>query len=374
MSITTSAPSQNASSRLRRVLRRIGISLLTLLAFALLVALLALGVNWSVENEPIVRLSASAPASRDYVTLQSDERLFTIMAALNAAGYNDENNPDGMHPVRQAVRAALASKHIPSVDLLRIYFQAHQSMYVTWALQRNNPPDFTRQADGWWVTGMPPLLFFSLDNTLRDFYREADIATLWKKYKPEYDAEVQRYQSCATPSVQAVLDYLRVKNPPTDQVVVLPNLLDAYWRGYGPRIGDRSYVILGPSDQPNIGLIQHEAMHPIINPMIDANIQVINPAQTDRLFSRLRPLMPSAYPVWDGILKETVIRAVEVRLLSPDKREAQIAQEESQGFLLVRYLSTKLEAYEKSDVTFAEYLPTLLATLNTFDVQNLVTH
>ncbi len=361
------APS--AQGRSHRFLRPIGILALALLTLTISVALVVFAANWLVETEPVVRLSASSPVNHDYVTIHSDERLFTIMAALNAAGYSEENNPQGMHPVRQAVRAELEAENIPSLGRLRLYFQMHQSMYVTWALQRNNPPAFTRQTEGWWVTGVPPLFFFGLDDTLRDFYREADIAALWKKYKPEYDAEGERYRAVMGPSVQAVLDYLHIQDPPTRRVIVLPNLLDAYWRGYGPRVGDTSYIIMGPSDQPNIGLIQHEAMHPIVNPLVDADLGAIDKADTDRFFARIRPLMPSAYPTWDGILKESVVRAVVIRLADPKLREELIVQEESQGFLLVRPLVANLQDYEQSGETFADYLPKLLASLNGYEIK-----
>ncbi len=346
-----------------RLARGTGWFLLVVAALAVIVALLLLAADWSVRNEPVVSGSAVSRSS-DFVTLQSDERLFTLMAALNAAGYDDENNPKGMHPVRQAVRARLAAMNLPSVARLRLQFRVHQSLYVTWLLQRGNPPAFNRLATGWWVQTAPPLLFWGLDSALRDLYREADIADLWQEFKPQYDAECARYQALATPAVEQLLAYLRVDDPPTARVVVLPNLLDAYWRGYGPRIGDTSFVVMGPAEEPNIGLIQHEAMHPIVNPLVDASLSAIDPKQTERLYALLRPRVPDSYASWDGILQESVIRAVEVRLIAPDQRERQIKQEEEQGFLLVRPLAARMEGYEKSQLPFAEYLPTLLSSLN----------
>lgn len=67
--------------------------------------LLVAGAELLVRFEPV---QAPRPAAaEEYVQLQADERLFTLFAALNAAGYDEENNEQGMSDVRRQVRAAL---------------------------------------------------------------------------------------------------------------------------------------------------------------------------------------------------------------------------------------------------------------------------
>ncbi len=344
-------------------------ALAVLAALVIILGLLLFGANQAVLNEPVTATTPQ-PATGDYVTVASDERLFTMMAALNATGYSHENNEQGMHPVRVAVRQRLAGKSIPSLSRLGLQLKMHSSAYAWWVLQRGAPPDFLREAEGFWVEGAPPLAFLGLDGAMRDFYREAGIAELWREFKPQYDAMVERYRQPAPGSVQQVLTYLKIQNPPTGRVVVLPNLLDAYWNGYGERVENTSYVIMGPPppDSLNLGLIQHEAMHPILNPMVDANLKVIDSAQSDRLHAWLKPKISGSYPLWSSVMRETVIRAVEIRLAEPDWKTRMLSQEESQGFMLVRPLAAKLENYEKSGLTFQEYLPILLKTLNEFQI------
>jgi hypothetical protein len=323
--------------------------------------------------ELAVRLEPVTPAKAglaEPVQLVADERLFTLMAALNAAGYDEENNEQGMHPVRQAVRAALAGQDLSSLDRLRPRLRLcrliHASQCVHWLLQRGGPPDFDRQAEGWWLD-VPGFLFLGLDAALRDFYLEADIAGLWQAHKPAYQAEIGRYQELLAPSLQLTLDYLRVSAPTTSKVVMLPNLLDSYWRGYGPAVGDTSYIVSGPAETPNIGLLQHEFMHPIINPLVDANLEAVAPGQARRLFAQLRGQVADGYQNWQAILHESVIRAVEVRLVEPGGREWLLAREEAQGFWLVRPLAQQLEDYEQGDTSLPEYMPTLLGALNELD-------
>jgi hypothetical protein len=329
-------------------------------------ALLALAAaELAVRFEPV---TVSAPSTAGaYVQLSADERLFTLFAALNAAGYDEENSEQGFSPVRQAVRADLAGKELRSLARLRPHLAVcrliHVSQCATWILQRGPAPDFARAVDGWAIRA-PALLFFGFDRALADFYREAEIAALWQAQQPAFAAEIERYQPLVEPAVAAVFAYLRLTGAPTAGVRVLPNLLDAHWRGYGPHVGALSYVVMGPAVEPNVGLIQHEAMHPILNPLVDAHLDAIERSQADRLFAALKPQVGAGYQNWPTILHECVIRAVEVRLAAPSDRERLLRQEEAHGFALVRPLAEHLAEYEASGEPLAAYMPRLLATLN----------
>ncbi len=332
------------------------------------IVLLAAAAELAVRFEP-VRAPLPTPAG-EYVRLQADERLFTLFAALNAAGYDEENNEQGMSEVRRQVRAALtgAGGETPRLPaMLRPYLALcrtiHVSQCATWILQRGPAPAFARAVDGW-ALNAPAFPFLGFDRALAAFYRQADIAGLWAAQRPAYEAEIARYRSLATPAVAEVFAYLRIAAPPTAGVVVLPNLLDAYWRGYGPRVGDLSYVVMGPAVEPNVGLIQHEAMHPILNPLVDAHLGAVERGQADRLFAALKPRVAAGYRSWPNILHESVIRAVEVRLAAPADRERLIRQEEAVGFPLVRPLAGRLAEYEAGGQTIAEFMPRLLEALN----------
>ena len=210
----------------------------------------------------------------------------------------------------------------------------------------------------------PAFLFFGFDRALAAFYQEADIAVLWQAQRPAYDAEIARYRNLVTPAVAEVFAYLKITQPPTEGVVVLPNLLDAYWRGYGPRVGNLSYVVMGPAVEPNLGLIQHEAMHPILNPLIDAHLSAVELRQAERLTAALKPRVAASYRTWPNMLHESVIRAVEVQLADPADRERLMRQEEAAGFPLVRPLAGRLADYEASGQGITEFMPALLDVLN----------
>ena len=223
-------------------------------------------------------------------------------------------------------------------------------------------PDFARAVSGW-ALNAPAFPFLGFDRAWRPS-TETHIADLRQAQRPAYEAEITRYRDLVTPAVAEVFAYLKITQPPTEGVVVLPNLLHAYWRGYGPRVGDLSYVVMGPAVEPNVGLIQHEAMHPILNPLVDAHLGAVELGPADRLYGRAQAAPRRRISHRPNMLHESVIRAVEVRLAAPADRERLIRQEEAAGFPLVRPLAGRLADYEASGQALAEFMPRLLAVLN----------
>jgi hypothetical protein len=318
----------------------------------------------AVRLEPVTetrRESGSQP-----VVVAADERVFTLFAALNAAGFDHEYPGMSMSPVRRRVRVALIEKDLPSLGRLELFFKRIPDYHlVVWVLQRRDPPGFERAEPGWWVTRRAAD-FDGLDEALGAFYREADIPALWREVEPAYRAEMERWQPVAEQSLIAVQNYLRTSDLPFRQAVIIPNLLDANYSGNGPQVGEIAYVVAGPTETDlNLsGLVEHELLHSMIGPLLDRHIDRI-PAQTSRrLYAVLKKSMPSSYGTWAGALEETLNRAINLRMLADaDLRAQQLERLEAQGFLLIKPLDQALAAYEQSGQSFEEYLPILLASL-----------
>lgn len=336
-----------------------------------LAAILMLALILRLPSELAVRLEPVSDQPPDWgqktVVVAADQRIFTLYAALNAAGFDREYDGIPMTLERQAVRAALSGKDIPSLKRLRPIFDRVKDYHlVVWALQRGAPPGFGRAESGWLVSTRAAD-FDGLDRALSDFYTEADIPAVWRQVEPAYRAEIERWQPLAEAASQDVQEYLGVSDVPYRQLVVIPNLLDAHYSGNGPQIGEIAYVVAGPTetDQNLQGLIEHEMLHSVIGPMLDRNLQIIPRAQADRLYGVLKEHMPNGYGTWSSTLEETLNRAINLRMLSDEGlRLQQVDQLEAQGFLLIRPLYQWLEEYERSGISFEDYLPTLLDRLN----------
>src|SRR5207249_4970415 len=80
----------------------------TLLHRLVFPALLAIAVS--------ARAAAPTPGQLD-----ASPTLFTVMAALNATGYDAEIDSSNNHPLRQAIRAEIAKKDIRSLPALKAF-------------------------------------------------------------------------------------------------------------------------------------------------------------------------------------------------------------------------------------------------------------
>lgn len=337
-------------------------------AFIILVGLVLV---FRLPGELVERLEPVTAPLPDFesqqVVIVADERVFTLFAALNAAGFDREYEGLSMSPIRLQVRAALSGKDLPSLARLDPYFEQIPVYHlVTWILQRGNPPVFGRADKGWWVSARAAE-FDGLSEALSTFYYEADIPTIWHEVEPAYQAEIERWQSLVEQSVSHIQAYLGTSNFPFRQAVIIPNPLDSYYSGTGPQVGEIAYVVAGPTETELSlqGLIEHELLHSVIGPILDQRIDRV-PAQTsDRLYTVLKDTMPSSYGSWASVLEETLVRAINQRMLDdPLLRVQQLEQLESQGFLLIRPFDQALAAYEQSGQPFVQYLPTLLASLD----------
>ena len=81
------------------------------------------------------------------IVAEPNLQLFTVLAAVNAAGYDVGAGRPELAPMRYAVRRELAAKEIPSLPALRVFYGDHQlfdpsrdlGQYVSLALLLSGP-------------------------------------------------------------------------------------------------------------------------------------------------------------------------------------------------------------------------------------------
>jgi hypothetical protein len=339
------------------------------------IVLVVAALVFKLPAELAVRLEPVSASLPDYgaqpVALIADERIFTLYAARNAVGFDDEYDGTAMHPVREQVRTALGSLPASVRERLAAPMSAVSDYAaVTWMLGRGPAPAFGRADPSSWALG-PAAPFYGLDATLRDFHAAAHLDALWAEVLPVYQSEIARWKPIAEQSQRTVKAYLRTESLPYRQMVVIPNLLDSHYSGYGPQVGAIAYVVAGPTEDERslAGLIEHELLHSLVGPVLDANLDAVDQAQAERLYAVLKTTMPAGYGTWPSALEENLLRAINLRLVpDPALRANQIDRLEQAGFLLIRPLDTALTAYERSGLPFAEYAPMLLQSLNEVDL------
>src|SRR5690242_4313488 len=97
---------------------------------------LASALNWIHSLRQVLRIRFLIPAlllaliapnlpAADEGQLDGSPAIFTVLAAINAAGYDADLNSPATHPLRMAVRQHLASKQIPVLKQIREFVAEH---------------------------------------------------------------------------------------------------------------------------------------------------------------------------------------------------------------------------------------------------------
>jgi len=297
----------------------------------------------------------SLPGLRGAENLQlgANENLFAVLAAANAAGYDEGVSLPDNNPLRQELREYLAKQNIPVLPELSRFYRKHMlkngvqdlSQYISYALSVTGPPDFawrTRDVDvprdAWALAEFTPLLI--------DFYRQAKLDELWQRSQPAYAKEMEKYHSPLVTITSSVDGYLRV---PVGGYLgrrfqVFIDLLGAPEQIQTRNYGDDAFVIVTTSEKPRIFDIRHAYLHFEIDPIATKYGVELDQKRSIIDFVQTAPLDPTFKTDFVLLASESLIKAVESRL---DKNPAEIAQATRQGYVLAPFFSEQLPIFEK---------------------------
>jgi len=306
--------------------------------------------------------------------LDGNQALFTVLAAINAAGYDADVDSTANSPVRRQVRETIAQKHLESVDALKKFFDAHRqddqdaelSQYISFALSINGPPDF----EYWWMPEeIPPDVrkLDGLNQLIARFYREADIEGLWNRAQPEFERTIAAYHNGVSQSLLAANAYLR--NPTSGirgryfQVYI--DLLGAPNQVQTRSYKDDYFVVVTPSLEPQIDQVRHAYLHYLLDPLSLRYFEQLDGMKALAEFAQPAPALPEAYKE-DFLLlaTECVIKAVESRLAPRANRQALVDQALREGYVLTPGLADALMAYEKQEESLRNYFPDLIGHID----------
>jgi tetratricopeptide (TPR) repeat protein len=342
-----------------------GLALVRLVAFTTLLSAALL------PAQPQARLQPQKPESQ----LDGSEVLFTVLAAINAAGYDTNLDSNANSPVRKLVRDALRSKHLGSLDALKKFIADHHqqdpeaelSQYISFALSVESPPDFN-----YWLAPqeIPPDVrkLEGLNELMAEFYNEAGIHDLWNQAQPEVEQVIQAYHGGVTRAVLETNAYLRNATSGARNrrfqiyvdVLGAPNLIQTRSYKYS------YFVVVTPSPEPQIEQVRHAYLHYLLDPLSLQYFEQWSRLKDVADFAQAAPALDDAYKN-DFVLlaTECVIKAVESRLAQgAENRQALVNQAVSQGFVLTAALADGLAVYEKQPESLRLYFPDLLGQID----------
>ena len=311
-------------------------------------------------------LSASAQSSG--VIFQPDLRLFTTMAALNAAGFDVEFGSQ-YHPVREAVRKYVQDLDPDLVARLKSFYnsrkgdqtdEAQLSKYITLAVMLTDPPNFKPPRE----EVMPPdaRSVIGFADLLREFYQAAQISQRWTEVRPQYERAAGALAPALRDLIVRTDVYLRIPLGGS-----LARTMAVYLELAAPintvnvrSDQDNYYVILGGSANPKVDDVRHAYLHFQLDPLVAGNVTKIEGGNSLlALVAKAEGVEPAYTSEFRVMTTESLIRAVELRM---DRIPAARARESLDtfyrtGLLLTPYFYDALDAYEQRDSGLRDYFP-----------------
>jgi hypothetical protein len=319
------------------------------------------------------------------VEVTENKTIFTLFCLLNLGGYDEENNPDGMHPVRVRVREQLAhtvpsklAKHIR--DFYRQHSGAQPSDYSVVAMSTGGPPDFRFTAE--WAEETSKQASFAaladLPVLLRELYTSAPIEEIYAGVRPDYHKYIDEYRAAVLAQVAKVMAYCRTSalsaagGGDAPHAVVIPNLLMSFSSAFGFVLDDTFDSIEGP--QAKIGYNPHEFVHGITNSMsYDPRYKALQePAEPLFELAKKHPDVGDVANL-QNFLDENLVRAISLKYRDngdparSQRLQEAMMEEYRSGYTLERFFYEQLSGYEKSKEPLSEYYSTMLKHLNVKD-------
>ena len=327
-------------------------------------------------------LAAPPPlrARQGRVILESNEQLFSLLAALNAAGYDTGVGADTGDQTREGIRDALAKEKIPILPAIRDFYKLHQlsghpgedlGQYISLAMFLGPPPDFQLTIspndlppDAHAVAGVIPLL--------QTFYKQADLVDLWARAQINYQARIEQYSPVIRKSIQLTDAYLRFPEGAYlgRTYTIYVDLLGAPNQVQARIYGSNYYVVLTPSKKLALNDIRSQYLHFLLDPLAVKYAPEIHRAIALEAIARKAPALQNDFKEdFPLLLTECLVKAVEVRMDKLPEAQAQkrLKQLASSGLILVSYFYDALADYENQGASISVYYQRMIEGINPSD-------
>ena len=308
--------------------------------------------------------------------LDASKSLFTVLAALDAAGESPEPDSPSNHPLRKAVREAIQARRLASVRDLREFFRQHRQdssaatmrLYITYGLLTDGPPEFKPKMR---LHELPPDVasLAELAPLLRKFCTETNIDELWTRSQPAIDQELARYQGGVINAVQESSGYLR--SPLSGGYMgrhfqVYVDLLGAPNQVHFATFLDDYFLVVTHSAEPKIEEIREAWLHFLLDPLATKYAREINEKKALSEFAAAAPaLAPHFKDDFLLLVTRSLIKAIEARLTyGAAARQTHIDQAMAEGFILTAHFYEQLPAYEKDERAMRLYFPELITSID----------
>lgn len=307
--------------------------------------------------------------------LDANPALFTVLAAMNAAGYDADLESTANHPLRKAARDYIAKKNPPSIAQLKNFFAGHRqkdpaqelSQYVSLALCLTAPPELEIAHP---ERPLPPdaAPLADLVPLLRNFYQEANLESAWRQSQPAIDQLLAKYQEPVSRIVMQTNGYLRVPSGSAflgRKFQIYLDVLGAPHQIHTRSYGDDTFLVLTPTYDPPVEEIRRIYLQYLLDPLVTKFSENVGKKRGLSDYAQGSPILDQHYKD-DFVLLTTasLVRAVESRLAPTGQRQAMVDRALKEGFVVTPALAELLPAYEKQDRAMRLYMPEMINAID----------
>jgi hypothetical protein len=329
----------------------------------------------------LVSATAAAQQPTSKVTLDTNETLFSVVAAISHCGYASDSGTDVRREVLADMARAVGKSEqgkLDSREICQFYVDHRQpepardlAQYVSLALSMGDAPKFDLKVkeadlppDASYVLGFRPLLV--------EFAKSAGLHDIWTQHEYQYNALIESYHAPVTNMLLATDVYLRL--PMSGYVgraftvfvepMAAPGPVNA--RNYG---SDYFLVVSPLGNSLRLEEIRHTYLHFMIDPQITKRSATLKRLQPLLLSVATAPLDESFKHDVALLTSESLIRAIEARLSGKGKkdeapREREVNEAMAEGFILARYFFDQLKKFEIDATGFQDELSDMLFELD----------
>src|SRR5262245_40725343 len=232
----------------------------------------------------LLLLAVTASAQNSNISLQPDLRVFTAMAALNAAGFNVEFGSRST-AVREAVRKYADEVDPDLIARLKAFYAARKNnqddeaqlaKYISLAVNLTDAPAFkpvTREE------ALPPdaRSVIGFAELMREYYEKAHLSQHWTDVRPEYDRAIARVGPVLRDLIVRTDAYMRIPlGTYASRTLAVYMELAAPINTVNVRSNqDSYYVVLGDSAMPRVEDIRHAYLHFQLDRLVGTNVSRI---------------------------------------------------------------------------------------------------
>jgi tetratricopeptide (TPR) repeat protein len=326
------------------------------------------------------KLQNQVPQNQSLITLDSSETIFSVLAALNTCGYDqDVTISDATRSnVRAELQRNLRGSEAAEAAQAAVceFYQGHMassdanrnlSQYISLALYVDGPPHFlprTKEED------LPPdaSAIAGFGKLLEAFYEKAGLHSIWERHRSDYAAAMRRYHE---PLQKMVFDTEIYLKQPSSQylgrrfTIYLdfmgsPNETDA--RNYGTEY----YVVVFPApDTPSgearqaalkMEQIRHTFLHYELDPLAEKHYSSIKRLEPLLQSVKRAPLEESFKTDISLLVTECMVRAIEIRTTGTKQAASEAMRAQAvddavkQGYILTKNFYDALVGFEKDPV------------------------